>query len=135
MGSLEFHEEKIKEILEAYKSSDSLFIKGVCLFYFAVHSIDWVLSKRGVSPSTHRGRKKLITEHLDEYSYSKFDQLLTASVRIRYTEIASQKLIEEMKENLKELINHLQKNHNLESSLANLIIGNLDCLKNSQEKD
>jgi len=69
MGSLEFHEEKIKEILEAYKSSDSLFIKGICLFYFAVY------------------------------------------------------------------LNHLQKNHNLESSLANLIIGNLDCLKNSQEKD
>ena len=125
MESPEFHEEKIKELLEAYQSSDSLFIKGVCLFYFAVHAIDWVLAQYGVYPNTHRGRRNFITKYLDEYSFSKFDQLLTASIRIRYKEKASPELIREMKENLKELINHLKKNYALENSLAELIVKNL----------
>jgi len=125
MGSPKFHKEKINEILEAYKSSGSLFIKGVCLFYFAVHSIDWVLAQYGVSPNTHRGRRNFITQYLDEYSFSKFDQLLTASIRVRYKEKASEELIKEMKGNLEELINHLKRNYSFDESLSELITKNL----------
>ncbi len=125
MGNSKFHEEKLKEVLNAYKSSDSLFVKGVCLFYMAVHSIDWILAQHNISPNTHRGRRNFITQYFDEYTFSKFDQLLTASIRIRYTELASKHLIDEMKENLKELINHLKKNYSLKSSIADDILKNL----------
>ena len=118
----EFHVNKIDEILEAYTSSNSPFVKGVCLFYLAVHSIDLVLTQYSVSPNTHRGRKNLITQHLDEFTFSKFDQLLATSIRTRYTECTTEKIIQEMKENLKELLNHLKKKYSLNPSVADRIL-------------
>ena len=125
MGDQKFHEKKIEEILNAYTSSESLFVRGVCLFYLAVHSIDWVLAQHGVSPSTHRGRRNLITQYLDEFSFSKFDQLLSASIRVRYTEHTTEGIVREMNENLKELISHLKENHSLSHSVADRILKNL----------
>ena len=125
MADRKFHEKKIEEILNAYTSSESLFVKGVCLFYLAVHSIDWVLAQHGVSPSTHRGRRNLIIQYLDEFSFSKFDQLLSASIRIRYTENTTERTVREMKDNLKELISHLKENHSLSRSVTDKILKNL----------
>ena len=127
MESSEFHEKKIEEILKAYKSSDSPFVQGVCLFYIAVHTIDWVLTRYDVSPSTHRGRKNLITRYLEETVFSKFDQLLIASIRIRYTEYAREEVNQEMKENLKELLKQLKENYSLDSNIVN---GILEVLEN-----
>lgn len=122
MESSEFHKGKIQEILEAYTSSDSLFVRGVCLFYIAVHAVDLVLTRYDVSPSTHRGRRNLITRYLDEITFSKFEQLLTASIRIRYTEYASEEIIKEMKENLRELLEHLRKRYSLDPAMVDSIL-------------
>ncbi len=125
MGSADFHSEKIREVLSSYKSSDTFFVRGVCLFYLAAHAVDYVLALRNIHPSTHRGRRKHITEHFDEFTYSKFDQLLSDSLRVRYTEIPTEGLIIAMTRNLVELVEHLSKEYQLQRDQAAEIIKNL----------
>ncbi len=118
MGTTDFHREKIKELLDSMNECNDLFTKGVCLFYIAVHSIDYVLAKEDIHPNTHRGRKKLITENMDETTYTKFDQLLSASLRIRYTEKTSSEIIDRMIQILKDLIYHLKDNYSFPQDIT-----------------
>ena len=122
MGDADLHLEKIREILTSYKDSKSLFVRGVCVFYLAVHAVDYALALKDVHPSTHRGRRRYIAENFDEFTYSKFEQLLSDSLRVRYTEIPTEDLITIMTHNLVELVEHLGKEYQLQRNYADEII-------------
>ncbi|MEZ0323183.1 MAG: hypothetical protein ABWJ98_02575 [Hydrogenothermaceae bacterium] len=123
MPSFKFHEEKLDEILKSYENSN-LFIKGVTLFYIAVHSIDYCLSRNFQIDdiSTHRGRKKYINEFFDEKTASLFSEILSYSLIIRYTDLTDLDTIQKMKEALKDLLNILSSDYNFPSQFASKII-------------
>ncbi len=108
MGDKEFHRRKIEELLDVYQSSDKAFVKGVCLFYIGVHAVDLCLAEQNIHPSTHRGRRRAITDTMDEVVSSSFNDLLSDSLRIRYSELSEDVDLEQMKNNLKRLVERLK---------------------------
>lgn len=121
MGNQDFHREKILELLEVYKNCPSDFVRGVCLFYIGIHAIDFCLAGMGIQPSTHRGRRKAITNNMDEVVSSTFGKLLSDSLQIRYTALANPEVVERMKAYLKELMSRLGEVYEFPGELSSEI--------------
>lgn len=119
-----FHENKLKELLDAYKNCSSPFVKGVILFYICVHTVDYCLSERFSihDISTHRGRKKYITENFDEKIASHFSRILSLSLSVRYNELTSEDVVDEMRKVTKDLVKELHVNYQLPENLYTDIV-------------
>ena len=118
MGDRDFHREKILELLEVYRNCPLTFSRGVCLFYVAVHAVDYCLAGMDIQPSTHRGRRKAITNNMDDVVSSAFSELLSASMQVRYTSLADTNTLERMKVSLKTLLLRLEEAYGFPGELV-----------------
>ena len=121
MKTKEFHEEKIKEILDALKSSENNFLLCVGLFYLGVHLIDLYLVENGYGSVENHGERGNKLRQIDGGLFRAWKSLLSVSNDQRYESLTSKDHLVKLKEDVLEILSTISISNEIKARVMDVL--------------